>query len=552
MNDARRNNRLYVRLISPSTGTVVGGTDAAGAAGHRCGRCSTPTVRRVRAGLAHRRRRLGAASRSRSCAARASSPSLLRPTSDRPPRCSCPDFVSSAAVAAAVVAATSVVAASGPAFWTVATAAELLKGTSDGVIVSLDGVDHRRPADSPKRLTSTPAQIWSLAAAPDGTLWAGTGGDGRVIRLRPGQRRRNGVRRGREATSSRSRVRHARVRRDRPRRQGLRDRRRGAGARVLRSRARSTSGRSPSTRRAGCGSAPAIRRSSTAWTPTARARSSIGRRRRTSCRSRATRRAACSPAPNRPGGCIASTPTTGRSSLLDSGLTELRAIAAGPGRRRLRRRDQRKATTPSSSGGESASVAIAAAPPPTPGAADSRRRPAARPSRSLYRIDATGTWETFWETHATSIYDLAATATTAACSSPAGRRAASIASTATAQVHAAHRRRREADHASVGAARGGDVPVALRHRQPRPRDRRRRRPTQSPATYTSPVRDTKSVVDVGTDSVGRRRRASRCSRARATPRRPTTRGATGPARTRARTARRSRARPRGSCSGRRC
>jgi hypothetical protein len=37
------------------------------------------------------------------------------------------------------------------------------------------------------RLTTAPAQIWSLAAGADGSLWAGTGGDGRVIRLRTGQ-----------------------------------------------------------------------------------------------------------------------------------------------------------------------------------------------------------------------------------------------------------------------------------------------------------------------------------------------------------------------------
>jgi hypothetical protein len=37
------------------------------------------------------------------------------------------------------------------------------------------------------RLTSTPAQIWSIAESGDGTLWAGTGGDGRLLRLRGSQ-----------------------------------------------------------------------------------------------------------------------------------------------------------------------------------------------------------------------------------------------------------------------------------------------------------------------------------------------------------------------------
>lgn len=78
------------------------------------------------------------------------------------------------------------VAAKGPAFWTVATSADLLQGTSEGVFVSLGGVLTPGPALT-NRLTTTPAQIWSLARAADGTLWAGTGSDGRVVRLRPGQ-----------------------------------------------------------------------------------------------------------------------------------------------------------------------------------------------------------------------------------------------------------------------------------------------------------------------------------------------------------------------------
>lgn len=77
-------------------------------------------------------------------------------------------------------------AASGPSFWTVATTEDLVKGTSDGVYVGLSGVVMPGPTLT-SRLTTTPAQIWSIARAEDGTLWAGTGSDGRVIRLRPGQ-----------------------------------------------------------------------------------------------------------------------------------------------------------------------------------------------------------------------------------------------------------------------------------------------------------------------------------------------------------------------------
>lgn len=76
--------------------------------------------------------------------------------------------------------------ASGSMFWTVASPAELLKGTSNGVYVGLDGAITAGP-QLVNRLRSTPAQIWSLAAGPDGTWWAGTGGDGKVLRLRAGQ-----------------------------------------------------------------------------------------------------------------------------------------------------------------------------------------------------------------------------------------------------------------------------------------------------------------------------------------------------------------------------
>ena len=73
--------------------------------------------------------------------------------------------------------------ASGPMFWTVANSAEFLKGTSDGVFVSLEGVLSPGPAFT-NRLTSTPAQIWSVTESPDGIIWAGTGGDGKLLRLR--------------------------------------------------------------------------------------------------------------------------------------------------------------------------------------------------------------------------------------------------------------------------------------------------------------------------------------------------------------------------------
>lgn len=88
--------------------------------------------------------------------------------------------------ALATAAAGAVLASSGPSFWTIATSAEFLRGTSDGVFVSAEGVLRPGPPLA-NRLTSTPAQVWSIAEGADGTLWAGTGGDGKLLRMRAGQ-----------------------------------------------------------------------------------------------------------------------------------------------------------------------------------------------------------------------------------------------------------------------------------------------------------------------------------------------------------------------------
>src|SRR5690348_11857406 len=91
-----------------------------------------------------------------------------------------------AAAAGLFLCAPALLVAAGPTFWTVATTTELLKGTSNGVLIDRNGTLSAGPQLT-NRLSSTSAQIWSLASASDGTLWAGTGGDGRVIRIRPGR-----------------------------------------------------------------------------------------------------------------------------------------------------------------------------------------------------------------------------------------------------------------------------------------------------------------------------------------------------------------------------
>jgi hypothetical protein len=85
--------------------------------------------------------------------------------------------------AALVAAATFGVTASGPAFWVVASQSDFLRGTPTGV--SIDAVGRLVIAPMTTALTDLAApQAWSLVRTDDGTWYAGTGGDGRVVRGR--------------------------------------------------------------------------------------------------------------------------------------------------------------------------------------------------------------------------------------------------------------------------------------------------------------------------------------------------------------------------------
>lgn len=87
-----------------------------------------------------------------------------------------------AAVAGAVVT----LGAAGPITWTTATQTEFLKGQAIGVSVDEAGRLMNAPAVTVAHDAATP-QIWSIAAGPADTWVAGTGSDGRVIRSRGGQ-----------------------------------------------------------------------------------------------------------------------------------------------------------------------------------------------------------------------------------------------------------------------------------------------------------------------------------------------------------------------------
>jgi sugar lactone lactonase YvrE len=302
---------------------------------------------------------------------------------------------------AALSAAAVVVSASGPLFWTVATAADFLRGTSDGVYVSLEGVVTAGPQVT-SRLASAPPQIWSLAEGPDGTLWAGTGGDGRLLRLRQGQNEETAF------DADESNIFAIAVAGQRTYAASSPDGRvyvidGAAPARpffdpqekYIWALATDAAGRLW----VGAGNPAVIYRVDAAGTGQA------------VYRPPATH--VVSLMRDAEGRMLAGTDSPGRLYrlggddrpfvLLDSGLTELRSTAVGPGgvvfAAAVARGDD------PAPGGESASVAIAAAAPPSPTATTPPAAPARR--SVLYRIDPAGTWESIWET-ADAIYDIAA------------------------------------------------------------------------------------------------------------------------------------------------
>lgn len=90
------------------------------------------------------------------------------------------------ALGLAAAAAVVTLHASGAVTWTTATQAEFLKGQAVGVSVDEVGRVVAAPSVTVLHDAASP-QIWSLAAGPGDTWVAGTGADGRVLRSRNGQ-----------------------------------------------------------------------------------------------------------------------------------------------------------------------------------------------------------------------------------------------------------------------------------------------------------------------------------------------------------------------------
>jgi len=83
---------------------------------------------------------------------------------------------------AIVVAASTFLSASTPTFWTVSTQADFLKGDVTDLSIDADGRVFLGPSTTQLTETSAPF-LWTLVAAADGTLFAGTGNEGKVLKI---------------------------------------------------------------------------------------------------------------------------------------------------------------------------------------------------------------------------------------------------------------------------------------------------------------------------------------------------------------------------------
>ena len=75
-----------------------------------------------------------------------------------------------------------VLAAATPTFWTVSSQADFLKGDVEDLSIDSDGRMFLGPAASVLGETSAPF-LWSIVAGADGTLWAGSGNEGKVLKI---------------------------------------------------------------------------------------------------------------------------------------------------------------------------------------------------------------------------------------------------------------------------------------------------------------------------------------------------------------------------------
>src|SRR5262245_1995434 len=81
----------------------------------------------------------------------------------------------------AVLSVVSAIAAM-PTFWTVATQTDFLKGDVQDLSIDSDGRVFLGPSTALLAETAAPF-LWTVVAGNDGTLWAGSGNEGKVLKL---------------------------------------------------------------------------------------------------------------------------------------------------------------------------------------------------------------------------------------------------------------------------------------------------------------------------------------------------------------------------------
>ncbi len=83
---------------------------------------------------------------------------------------------------AALLAASVALLAAAPTFWTVSTQADFLKGDVEDLSIDSDGRMFPGPSASLLAETAAPF-LWTVIGGPDGTLWAGSGNEGQVLKV---------------------------------------------------------------------------------------------------------------------------------------------------------------------------------------------------------------------------------------------------------------------------------------------------------------------------------------------------------------------------------
>jgi hypothetical protein len=87
-----------------------------------------------------------------------------------------------ASAAILVCALCAVALAASPTFWTISSQADFLKGDVEDLSIDSDGRVFLGPAASVLAETSAPF-LWSIVTAADGSIWAGSGNEGKVLKI---------------------------------------------------------------------------------------------------------------------------------------------------------------------------------------------------------------------------------------------------------------------------------------------------------------------------------------------------------------------------------